>query len=114
VKSLLTDGENTLVITIRPAATESQRLKEEHPYSIPALRQMGAIGTYTFVRKPASGELTIQLRCISSVVLQRQPFLAQMHTCGIPASCCIMLCTVSLQPDGGHRHIHICQEASIR
>jgi hypothetical protein len=56
VKSLLADGDNTLTITIKPAATESQRLKEEHPYSIPALRQLGAVGTYTFVRKPASGE----------------------------------------------------------
>jgi hypothetical protein len=57
VKSLLVDGDNTLVISIRPAATESQRLQAEHPYAIPALRQMGAIGTYTFVRKPASGEV---------------------------------------------------------
>jgi hypothetical protein len=62
----LTDGDNTLVITIRPAATESQHLKEEHPYSIPALRQMGAIGTYTFVRKPASGK-GMYLLCISTV-----------------------------------------------
>jgi hypothetical protein len=56
VKQLLQDGDNTLVITIRPAAPESERLQAQHPYAIPALRQMGAIGTYTFVRKPASGE----------------------------------------------------------
>jgi hypothetical protein len=70
VKSLLVDGDNTLTITIRPAATESQRLKEEHPYSIPALRQLGAVGAYTFVRKPASGKLTVQLLSMSVVVLQ--------------------------------------------
>uniref|UniRef100_A0A383W609 beta-mannosidase n=1 Tax=Tetradesmus obliquus TaxID=3088 RepID=A0A383W609_TETOB len=54
VKQLLVDGDNTLVITIKPAAAESERLQAEHPYSIPALRQMGAVGAYTFVRKPAS------------------------------------------------------------
>lgn len=56
MKQLLVDGDNTLVITIKPAAAESERLQAEHPYSIPALRQMGAVGAYTFVRKPASGE----------------------------------------------------------
>ncbi|WIA22744.1 hypothetical protein OEZ86_009703 [Tetradesmus obliquus] len=54
VKQLLVDGDNTVVITIKPAAAESERLQAEHPYSIPALRQMGAVGAYTFVRKPAS------------------------------------------------------------
>lgn len=34
---------------------ESLKLKEQHPYTIPALHQMGAIGAYNFMRKPASG-----------------------------------------------------------
>lgn len=56
VKGLLQDGQNELQITITPATTESERLKDSHPYTIPALKQMGAVGAYTFVRKPASGE----------------------------------------------------------
>lgn len=55
VKRLLRpDGPNALAITIRPAAQESVSLKARHPYTVPALAQMGSIGSYIFARKPAS------------------------------------------------------------
>lgn len=54
VKEVLTSGLNTLVITIKPAAPETVSLKATHPYTIPALQQLGSIGAYVFARKPAS------------------------------------------------------------
>jgi beta-mannosidase len=54
VKNFLVPGENTLTITIIPAMYESLRLRKDHPYSIPMIHQMGSVGAYTFVRKPAS------------------------------------------------------------
>jgi hypothetical protein len=54
VKNMLSPGLNTLTITIRPAAPETQSLKAKHPYSIPSLQQLGSIGAYVFARKPAS------------------------------------------------------------
>jgi len=54
VKNFLVPGANTLTITIIPAMYESLRLRKDHPYSIPMIHQMGSVGAYTFVRKPAS------------------------------------------------------------
>lgn len=48
-------GDNTLTVSLRPATNESLALRDAHPYSIPAIAQLGSIGAYNFARKPASG-----------------------------------------------------------
>eukprot|EP00878_Enallax_costatus_P010084 GHUV01010525.1.p2 GENE.GHUV01010525.1~~GHUV01010525.1.p2 ORF type:complete len:131 (+),score=27.56 GHUV01010525.1:1286-1678(+) len=55
VKDLLVPGTNQLGIAIRPAMQESLQLKEQYPYTVPALHQMGSIGAYNFIRKPVTG-----------------------------------------------------------